>query len=97
VEYTDVNTGNALLAKHQLHHCRNDLIFKTQNFAVLYCRASSTVMGVHALPSSQLFLLAGPVMVCRCWQARALQCRCFPSPSEENCMLQQEKFMFRLV
>jgi hypothetical protein len=34
-ECADVNTGNMLLKKHQLHHCRNDLIFKTQDYAVL--------------------------------------------------------------
>ena len=29
------NTGNEMLNTHQLHHCKNDLIFKTQDFAVL--------------------------------------------------------------
>jgi len=30
----DDNTGNMMLKEHKLHHCQNDLIFKTQNFAV---------------------------------------------------------------
>jgi len=30
----DNNTGNMMLKEHKLHHCQNDLIFKTQNFAV---------------------------------------------------------------
>jgi len=41
---TDDNTGNTLLAKHELHHCRNDLIFKTQNFAVLASSRASVQM-----------------------------------------------------
>ena len=32
---TDDDTGAKLLKEHKLHHCHNDLIFKTQNFAVL--------------------------------------------------------------
>lgn len=39
----DAGEGAGMLAKHQLHHCRNDLIFKTQNVAVLDSRFSQSL------------------------------------------------------
>ena len=32
---TEEGQGNGMLMDHKLHHCRNDLIFKSQNVAIL--------------------------------------------------------------
>jgi hypothetical protein len=34
---TDDNTGKTMLKEHELHHCRNDMLFKTQDYAVREC------------------------------------------------------------
>jgi hypothetical protein len=34
---TDDNTGKTMLKEHELHHCRNDMLFKTQDYAVRAC------------------------------------------------------------
>lgn len=36
----DDNTGKTMLKEHELHHCRNDLLFKTQDYAVRACSFS---------------------------------------------------------
>ena len=69
----DDNTGIMLLKKHELHHCKNDIIFMSQTYAVSSHLSLWPSIEAMTKPLAVTFFL---IFVFRCWRTRTLPCRC---------------------